>query len=109
MKPSPIHPGGSPRDILRQQKIAQQAPKREAVVSKIKLLLQKNKINDVFVQHLNTVGEITVRLKQDATDEEMNKVIGLLKSNGAVEKKGKLSMDGIRFYVSRNYETSTIY
>ena len=98
MKSNPVHPGGSPKDILRQQKTQE-----EAVVSKIKSLLQENELNDVFVQHASEM--IAVFLKEDATTEEINRVISLLKSNGAKEKEnGKLSMDDVEFFVDRDYK-----
>lgn len=112
MAVNPIHPGGSPRDISIQQKlqeIAQQAPKREAVVAKINQLLKGNQMNDVFVQHLNTFGMVIVWLKGNAKEEHKNKVVELLKTNGAVEvdkEKGLYSMNDIGFSICRN---GTVY
>lgn len=112
MAVNPIHPGGSPRDILRQQRIqeiAQQAPKRNEVVKEITSLLQENKLNNVFVQHLNALGMVIVWLKENATEEHKNKVVELLKNRGAIEvdkEKGLYSMNGVEFSVCRN---GTVY
>lgn len=75
----PIHPGGSPQDI-RKQEIFQ---KNLQLATKIQKLLDENKINYLDVAPDRSHPIVGILLKDNAKDEEIKNIGELLKANGA--------------------------
>lgn len=111
--PNPIHPGGSPRDIIRQinmQKVASDFPKRQEVLVKLDSILAKSTYRSTSTGTSQLIPFVHVWVHEKSSDADIENIIKLFELNGATrgQTQGTMFIDDVEVHVLRNQRAYTL-